>query len=109
MNEVLEAMKKDAISSRNVCLLIGVIFGCILPISYLFAIPSALLIIVGGIQMFEVTKSRKKAFETHVSFKLENFEKFLEEIKKENKILKVEVESLKTKLNISSFYNRTNA
>lgn len=95
---------RDVVSTKNVCMIIGVIFGILMYYCSVFVIPSSILLIIGGIQMFEISKKRKKLFEEHINFKLKSYEDEHATIKKDYEKMKSDLESFKNKVNITQAY-----
>ena len=103
-----EFMKKDFFSSKNICIVLSIIFSFLIYFDELFIISSSLFLIIGGIQMFELTKKKKKYFEDYLEFKLKKYEQDLEDVKVENTKLRSEFESLRNRFNISTGFGRKN-
>jgi len=103
-----EIMKKDFLSSKNVCIVLAILFSFLVCFNELFIVPSSLFLIIGGIQMFELTKKKKKYFEDYLEFKLKKYEQELEDVKIENTKLRSEFESLRNRFNISTGFGRKN-
>jgi len=94
----------NMLSTKNVCITLGVIFGLLVYTYDLFAIPCTILLMSGAIQSFEISLKRKKLFENHIDLKLKSYEYILGEMKKENEKLKSDIESIKIRQNVSAVY-----
>lgn len=99
-------MKKDIISSKNICLFLGVVFGLLIDYSLFYFIPSIMLFTISGIQTFELSQKKKKYFEDFLNHKLDKYEDSLKDLKKDCDKNRTDLDSLKMRQNISGAYNK---
>lgn len=99
-------MKNEIINTKSVCLGLGIILAGLTVFDYLLIFPSCILLIIGGILSFEITKKRKKIFEDHISYKIEKYEEIQQQMKKDYDKIKTEVESIRLRQGVSSVYGK---
>jgi hypothetical protein len=101
----LDEIKASGIlSEKNICLVLGVIFGTLACLNIIYIIPSSILLVLSGIQSFEFSKKKKRFVEDLLSLKLKKYEQEVLLLKEEMEKTRVEFSSLKNKFNFSQMH-----
>lgn len=99
-------MENNIVNTKNICLFLGVTFGLLINYNYLYFIPSCLLLIISGIQTFEITKKNKKYHTEYLDHKLKSYEDIINKYANEQNKIKSDVESIKNKLGVSQIFGQ---
>lgn len=86
---------------KVICIISGIIFGLLIYLCSFFALPSSILLIIGGIQMFEYSHKQKTLLKESVKAELKQQEDMISVIKKDYDKLKIDLDSLKMKQGFS--------
>lgn len=91
-------------NSRNITLILGVIFGLLMIYKIEYYVPCGILLLINGIHTFEFSNRKKKELEDKIYSNIKEFEMTVDNYQKEVHKLKTEFESLKMKINVSNMY-----
>lgn len=99
-------MENYNINTKNICLLLGVLFGVLINYNYLYYIPCTLLLLISGIQSFEISKKMKKSHIELLNHKLKSYEDTINMFINEQNKLKTEIDSIKSKMGVSQMFGQ---
>lgn len=97
---------KVLLEHKNICLILGVLFGLLSATSWQFLVTSSIFLIIFAIYSFEIVSNDKKELKVELDNKLLENDKFLKEYKKEIDKMKGELETLKNRLNFNSMFGK---
>lgn len=95
------------INTKNITLLLGVVFGVSIYFCVLYAIPCCLLLLVNFVYSLEMTAKKKRMIEEHLNFKLKSYEEERDILRKEFDKIKLDFDNFKSKISVTQMYGKS--